>query len=424
LAAFQTQARGANQHAGSQSQLAGLATALFERPQANGPGKADIVYFGLYGKTFYGVDLKEQQYTIDSVMTLQWTDARAISLVPEGQDEFTLASEDAAEKLWMPSVDITNRIVTRFDRISSSVTIARDGKVTKVERTLAVIKNKFILQDYPFDKQTLQLNIASTKYMLSEVLLTPIGNKEFSGLRKGFFDGEEYMSRGVKIKAYEDIDGSLQKSRGAMEIDVDRSLSRFQRNFLLPAILYLCISCGVFWLPFSPTFVTPRIALSIFILLVFSGLAARSDGELPSGAPYNWIDLMCFTIQLHMFTVVCLNIFTEIAYHSMKCTVTAVHISNELKLVAPLVATVSMGTILAASTNPNGPLNLQALTVLMPTMFFLFLITYMTCCGSTLSAELARNRRAEVTKSQESAYGGGNMGPLASSESLAPTPEQ
>lgn len=44
--------------------------AVFERPQANGPGKADIVYFGLYGKTFYGVDLKEQQYIIDSVLTL------------------------------------------------------------------------------------------------------------------------------------------------------------------------------------------------------------------------------------------------------------------------------------------------------------------------------------------------------------------
>lgn len=66
-------------------------------------------------------------------------------MVPEGQDELTLASEDAAEKVWMPSVDITNRIVTRFDCILFLVTIVRDGKVTKVERTLAVIKNKFML---------------------------------------------------------------------------------------------------------------------------------------------------------------------------------------------------------------------------------------------------------------------------------------
>merc|ERR1711966_39885 len=103
-------------------------------------------------------------------------------------------------------------------------------------------------------------------------------------------------------------------------------------NFLLPAMLYMAIACSVFWLPFSSTFVTPRIVLSILILLVFSHLASTANEELPAAAPYNWIDLMCSTIQLYMFFVVCLNLFVETVYHSMKCTVTAVHISNELRV--------------------------------------------------------------------------------------------
>lgn len=392
-----------------------------ERPQAV-TGKPDTVFFGLFGKTFYGVDLKDQEFTIDSVLTLQWTDARAISMVPNGQDDVTLASEEASQKVWMPEVEITNRVARRFDRISSSVTIARTGTITQVERTLAVVKNKFVLNDYPFDKQTLRMNVASTTYMLDEVQLAP-GNKAFSGLRKGFFEGEDYIKEDFQVRAYEGIDGVLKKSYGSMEIEVSRSLSTFQRNFLLPAILYLSISCAVFWLPFSPTFVTPRLALSIFILLVFSNLATTADSELPPGAPYNWIDLMCFTIQLHMFTVVCLNIFTEIAYHSMKCTTTAVHISNELKVVAPLVASISMATILVASTNPEGAFGLKAMTIIMPVAFIVFVITYLSCCGSTLSAEIARNARSEQLQSKEF-YPGGNMGPLASSESLAPAPEQ
>jgi len=283
------------------------------------------------------------------------------------------------------------------------------------------------LNDFPFDKQTLRLNIASTNYMLNEVELVPLEDQQFSGLRKGFFDGEEYLLKDFGVKAYKDVDGHLKKSRGSMEIEVTRSNARFLRNFLLPAALYMAIACAVFWLPFLPTFVTPRIALSIFILLVFTNLASTADEELPAAAPYNWIDLFCFAIQLHMFAVVCLNIFTEVAYHSMKCTVTALYINNELKVLAPSLALATMVSILVASTKPEGPLSLEAMAVLVPLMFCLFLVTYMSCCGSTLSAELARNKRADNVKAQEytsEAYGAGmgTMGPLASSESLAPAP--
>jgi len=422
---------GAHRHGGSSASIAmlGLSATVIPRPQAGTPN-ADTVWFGLYGKTFYGVDLKAQEYTIDSVLTMTWMDPRTISMVPIGLEDFTLSDAESIGNVWTPGVEITNGAGQRFDRISSSVTIAKDGKVTQVERVLAVIKNRFILNDFPFDKQTLRLNVASMQYMLNEVALTPIGGTTFSGLHKGFFDGEDYIESDFSVKAYEDINGPLKKSRGSMEIGVTRSLSRFQRNFLLPAFLYLAISCAVFWLPFSPTFVTPRVALSIFILLIFSNLAANADAELPGSAPYNWIDLICFTIQLHMFTVVCLNIFTEIAYHSMKCTATAVHISNELKIIAPVVGTMSMAAILAASTNPEGPLGLQTMTMLMPVMFFLFLISYMACCGSTLSAEIAKIKHAEAQKAQEyyppphgvHGHGLGGLGPLASSESLAPAP--
>lgn len=403
--------------------MVGVSATTLPRPQiAAGSGDPDIVYFGLYGKTFYGTDLKAQEYTIDSILTMQWVDPRTIAMVPAGQDHFTLADGDSIGTIWTPGINITNGAGSRFDRISSSLTVTRDGKVTQVDEVLAVVKTKFILNNFPFDEQTLQLNVASMQYMLNEVKLSPIDEIVYSGLRKGFFDGSEYTESSFTVKTYEDIDGPLKKSRGSMEIGVTRSLFRFQRNFLVPAFLYLAISCAVFWLPFSPTYVTPRVALSIFILLIFANLAANADNELPSSAPYNWKDLLCFTIQLQMFIVVCLNILIEIAYHSMKCTVTATHISSELKIVAPLVGALSMTIILVAATTPEAPLGLRGMTLLMPVMFFLFIISYMTCCASTLSAELKRNKRAESTKGTNEHHGGSQagLGPLASSESLAP----
>jgi len=413
--------RGANTVA-----MLGVSATTMQRPRlaAGLSTDADIVFFGLYGKTFYGIDLKAQEYTIDCVVTTQWVDPRTTAMMPAGQDHFTLSEGESIGTIWTPGINITNGAGSRSDRISSSLTIHKDGRVTQVERVIAVVKTKFILNDFPFDKQTLQLNVASMKYMLNEVKLVPgqsASNRDASGLRKGFFDGGEYIESSFTVKTYEDIDGPLKKSRGSMEIGITRSLSRFERNFLLPAFLYLAISCAVFWLPFSPTYVTPRVALSIFILLIFANLAANADSELPSSAPYNWKDLLCFTIQLEMFIVVCLNILTEIAYHGMKCTMTAVHINNELKVIAPLGGVLSMAAILAASTAPEGPLGLHVMTALMPLIFLFFITSYMTCCASTLSAELARIKSA---KSEIQEYGGlqrgPGLGPLASSESCAP----
>eukprot|EP00427_Karlodinium_veneficum_P006375 CAMPEP_0169179858 /NCGR_PEP_ID=MMETSP1015-20121227/67871_1 /TAXON_ID=342587 /ORGANISM="Karlodinium micrum, Strain CCMP2283" /LENGTH=559 /DNA_ID=CAMNT_0009254947 /DNA_START=23 /DNA_END=1700 /DNA_ORIENTATION=+ len=377
-------------------------TSSWDRPQANS-GKADIVHFGLYGKMFYGTDLKTQEFTIDNVLTLQWQDTRTASLVPSGQDSITMSSEAAATKIWLPEVEITNKVDRDSNLISSSFTVSKDGMVTLVERNLAVIRNKFELEEYPFDEQTLRLTIASEKYMSSELILLPLEDSEFSGLRDGFFDDEPYEKVDFSVSAYDDVDGLLKKSRGFMEIVVRRSPSKYQHSYLFPALLYSAIACGVFWLPFSPAFVVPRLALSILILLVFSNFAITADSELPDGAPYNWIDLICFTVQLHMFSVICLNIFTEVAYHTMNCKVTAIHMNNELKLASPLAIGVAFALISIASAT-KGALGLKTLTVLLPSLLALYLTIYASCCASTLAAEVAKNKNAE--KQQWEQYGG------------------
>lgn len=388
----------------------------------------DVVYFGLYGKTFYGADMKAQEFTIDSVVTLHWTDSRAVSLVPDGQDELTLSLDVAQRRIWMPQVEIANTIAEKFELIFASVSIGKDGKVTQVQRSLAVVKNKFPLDNYPFDEQTLRFSISSTKYMSSEVKLEPSEDATISGLRKSFFDGEPYIKKDFKVHAFDDVDGTMKKSRGNMDIIVERKLDSFRQNFLYPSILYLAIGCLVFWLPFSHVFVTPRIALSVLVILAYTSSVSTARSELPAGSPYNWLDLIRFTVLLHMFVVLFVNLFTEMTYHSFGCTVTAAHMNFEMKVMAPLLAALPMLSIFAASTNPDGPFGLKTLTILTPVLFAVVLISYMACASCSLSAEMARNKRAADLKlgsyggTLAPEYGGGTVGPLASSESLAPSP--
>jgi len=384
----------------------------FDRPQVSS-GKPDIVNFGLYGKLFYGTDLKNQEFTIDNIMTLAWSDPRVSGLIPSGQTIMTLATSEAKSKMWLPDIWITNKIAHKSDLISSSLTIASNGTVSLVERTYAVIKNRFALEEYPFDEQTLRLAIASEKYMLSDLILSPLDDPTVSGLREGFFQNAPYRMVDFSINTDDDVDGLLQKSRGYMEVIIERTPSKYQHRYLFPAILYSAISCAVFWLPFTPEFVVPRLALSIIILLVFSNFAIIVDGELPEGAPYNWIDLICMMVRLHMFSVICLNIFTEVALYTMGCKITALLMNNELKLLSPLAIASNLGLIFIGSQT-KGSLSLTTLSILLPIFFALFLVTYATCSAYSLTNELKKHR-----SEYESGFGGDA---LSSAESLTPVP--
>jgi hypothetical protein len=392
-------------------------TSYFIRPQA-AAGTADIIYFGIYGKTFFGTDLKHQEFTIDYVLTLEWTDARVESLIPAGQYSMTMSGTEAKSKMWLPDIWVTNKVAHKSDVISVNLNVFSNGTVNMVERSFAVVKNRFQLEEYPFDEQTLLLSIASEKYMLSELILSPLDDPEASGLREGFFDNAPYQQTDFTVKADDDVDGLLQKSHGYMEIVIQRTPSRYQHRYLFPAILYSAIACAVFWLPYTPAFVVPRLALSIIILLVFSNFTIVVDAELPDGAPYNWIDLICIIVRLHMFSVICLNIFTEVAFWTMGCTVIAKQMNNEMKLLSPLAVSVAFVLVFIGSQTKGTILNLTGLTILLPILFSLYITIYATCCAASLSTAVEENRRAEL-KQDKGPYAGESGG---SSESLTPNP--
>merc|ERR1719265_2499099 len=104
----------------------------------------------------------------------------------------------------------------------------------------------------------------------------------------------------------------------------------------------MCISFGVFWLPFTSGFVTPRLTLSILALLTFTNLALKEGMSLPPGAPFNWNDLFVQNVQAVMFSIIALNIFCDVAEFTLACHVTAKTTNHHVKWQAPLVAFVQV----------------------------------------------------------------------------------
>jgi len=311
----------------------------FTRPGA-GSGKADIVYFGVFGKTFYGASMKKNLFFLDNVIALKWTDQRVTALIPAGNEKLTLSWKQALSSIWMPEVVITNRAIKKVEIISTTVTIYTSGMVTKVERALVGCNNIYELSEYPFDTQKLRMKLASSKYMLNDVALEPSTDGSLTGVKDDLFKAFPYTLKDHRIYAFEEVDGALKKSRGVFEMTVERQLSKYEESHLMPACLFIIISWGVFWFPFETPFITPRLALSILALLSFTNLVITSGKAIPPGAPMNWNDVFNFNVQALMMCTILLNILSEIYFHHFRVEDVARAVNNEAKIVQPVLSTV------------------------------------------------------------------------------------
>jgi len=213
------------------------------RPNAG--QKREEVKFGLRAMNFFGDDLKHHRFTVDMVMSVRWKDERVIKMIPKGLDKVSMAWSAAEELIWMPGIVVSNRDIEKYEIVSSSVTMYRTGEVVRVERANTRVMKKFDLAAYPFDTQDLAINIASSKYMLDEVVLVP--DEKSSGVYENIWG--LYNFKKWRTESYEAFDGELVKSRGALVVTVERSLEKYSQDHLLPASIVLMISWAVFYFP-------------------------------------------------------------------------------------------------------------------------------------------------------------------------------
>lgn len=304
----------------------------------------EIITFGLWAKNFFGTDLKRKMFDIDIVLSTKWEDMRVASLVPDNVEKLTMAWSQALAQVWMPAINVSNRAIENYEIISSSVTLFKTGEVLRVERAHAKIMQKYKLLEYPFDTQTLKVMLASSKYMLDEVVLVPGP----CGLEERVWG--QYDMKGWKTYVYEDRDHELKKSRGVLEITLKRNLGKYFDDHLVPSGIILMISWAVWFFPYTGPFTTPRLVLSILALLQFTNLMIKSNSALPGSAPFNWNDLFNQKMQTLIFLTVSLNIGTEIISHSFEETRLARRMNHEAKGIIPSMSVLTIGCILGSAT--------------------------------------------------------------------------
>mmetsp|Transcript_119198 Transcript_119198/g.243800 ORF Transcript_119198/g.243800 Transcript_119198/m.243800 type:complete len:483 (-) Transcript_119198:64-1512(-) len=291
-------------------------TGISTRPHAgSGP---ETVNFGVYAKSVSNINMPAKSFTIDSVMTFRWDDIRAVSLLPQGLHSLTFSREEVQDSLWLPDIAITNHKIGEYEVISTSVIVNSSGEVKMIERSLSETRANYDLHAFPWDTQVLEVKLASTTYLLDAVKLVPIKEVGVSGLSENALAGGGFKFLSYDVSEFEEVDGTLSKSRGIMRIRVQRVSSMYIHDHLIPSVFLLIMSWCVFALPFDAQYCMPRLMLACVTLLSFTTLSGQASTALPPGSPLTWNDAYNQNVQYLMFIVVCLNIFAELVYHELK----------------------------------------------------------------------------------------------------------
>ncbi|CAE7457403.1 glvI [Symbiodinium natans] len=202
---------------------------------------------------------------------------------------------------------------------------------------------------YPFDKQTLQVIVASEKLMADELVLKPHTDTTLIGVKDDVltgtgFGGAEGAKPSVAISSFKETDALLVKSRGLFEVHIARGFGAAGRQIFGPTMTLLAVSYSVFFFPMVPAFTMPRVASSVISLLGEMTLLTKNR------VPDSWTDVYMEMVCLLIGSVSVLSLTMEICFHTYKNEELAKKLSGIYKIAFPVVFLVLFILVLCFSS--------------------------------------------------------------------------
>jgi len=269
-------------------------------------GKADQVEFGILVKKWYGIDFVKGTATVDAVIILNWLDPRASQLVPFNASALRLSRDSAAKQMWLPDITATNFAHHGSDTISSSILVAKNGSINKVDRTLLTLEQSYNTERFPFDTQDVSIRVASTTYMRSELQLVPAEDNSLWGAPSELFSNSIWSVVTASLTEISEDDGMLTKSRGVLTLKVRRDPTQYTSSIFIPTVLLLFMTWTALWFPLAAPYVMPRVAVNAIALLSMVGVSQKADNVIPATGKNTWMgEYLEVCIELQFALLLC-----------------------------------------------------------------------------------------------------------------------
>lgn len=188
-------------------------------------------------------------YDVEMFLNLSWKDSR-LAFGDENSPPHVFQEEEAAEKLseiWSPDLEIQNEVEQRQTE-SIELTILSDGSVDYEERFGATLHAEFDLRRFPFDHQTLDIELQSFTWDGSELSFVP--NEAQTGFDADFETPEWSVSSvegliGVRSEIRDNRDFSTYTIR----LHARRHSGHYLLRIFVPVLFVMTLTWVAFWEP-------------------------------------------------------------------------------------------------------------------------------------------------------------------------------
>ena len=278
-------------------------------PNPNGVTPVDI---GLYVIDISNVNAVENTYRLEGLIDLSWCDPRFTVNTKEKHHEIYL-EEDAATKLnriWWPSITFVNEVGEYF-RKNEELMIMANGTVEYREKFSVELKSFFDLQKFPFDEQTLDVEIESFAWNKNEVMLQK--NPEKTGFNPTLNLPEwEIGDLQTNIQTTQEVRSKEPFDKFLMQIKLIRNPGFYLWKVIVPLIILVIISWSVFWM--SEESLADRISFSLTGILTVVAYQFLISENLPN---ISYLTLMDAILSLS-FLAIALTVAENIIVNWLK----------------------------------------------------------------------------------------------------------
>jgi hypothetical protein len=293
--------------------------ALQAQPTVTPPafGKAVGVSVDVSINKLFDVDTKSETFKLDGYLRARWKDRRLRFRPAAGEAcqrlyEGPAASRVLGETVWWPAFELINVVGTStvpYHRVY----VDCDGSVEYYERFVGVFSSEMNLKRFPFDRQTLSIQIESYPYDQGDMTFSK-ARLHHSRLDEDELFEWKILDSGAAIVRQEypyrsDGKRMITFSRCVFSITMKRKSRYYVLHFLAPLGLILCSSWVLFWMPdFSS-----RMSTALKLLLTLVAFSFTASYLLPRLSYETFIDLAILSGHLVIFLEICLVCLAHVA---------------------------------------------------------------------------------------------------------------
>jgi len=200
-------------------------------------------------------------YDVEMFLNIAWKDPR-LAYGDQDSPPRVFQGEEAEEKLseiWSPDIEIQNEVEQRRTE-SVELTLLPDGTVDYEERFGAMVHAQLDLHEFPFDRQSLDIEMQSFTWDRNEATFTT--NDAQTGFDRDF-KTPEWSVTGVEdfLDVRSEIRDDREFASYTFRIHAKRQFGHYLLRLLLPLVFVMVLTWCVFWEPTERRFEVGFIAL-------------------------------------------------------------------------------------------------------------------------------------------------------------------